>query len=710
MNLLSKAAVGALVLVLPACSSADPSRERTASGSASVESAASSSSACHLAGPIKHVIYLVFDNVHFSRDAADVPSDLEQMPHLLDFLTHNGTLDSNHHTPLIAHTATDILTGLTGLYPDRHGMGVSNTYLFFNPDGSTDPALSFAYWTDGIFDFLTSTPSDKSPTMVTQGGKIAPAPWVAYTRAGCDFAAVGTANVELENIGVDIPVVFGPNSPQAQEVASNPDQASADFIGVSVHCAKGSPTCAVGAVDDRLPDEPAGYTGFRALMGHKYVAPAISGAPLTDIDGNVISDGNGHIGFPGFDGMQAPVTLGYIAALQEAGVPITTGYISDAHEDAVTGTPRGPGEPAYVAHLKTYDDAFAKFFARLGSDGITADNTLFVVTADENDHFAGTAGTPAGCDGVHTPCSYAQLGQVAVNLTALLAAQGIATPFDIATGLSLYVHGDPGANDPTTRALERASAKLQIVSPYTGQTENLTHYIADRTEMKILHMTTADPARTPSFTIFPQPADSLNTGSPTCDRMAGCVTVDNSEVWVHGNVAPEINTTWLGIAGPGVKRLGVDGDLWSDHTDIRPTILALLGLTDDYAHEGRVLSELVDEGVEASAVRRGEQELEHLGRVFKQLNAPVGQFDLTTLAIATKGVSSGTASSDAAYARTTELLEALGAARDRLAARIVSVLEDAWFHDQPADLGEVRALIAEGELLIGETRTLASAP
>ena len=37
----------------------------------------------------------------------------------------------------------------------------------------------------------------------------------------------------------------------------------------------------------------------------------------------------------------------------------------------------------YVAALKAYDDAFAKFFTRLAADGITAKNTLFVFTADE---------------------------------------------------------------------------------------------------------------------------------------------------------------------------------------------------------------------------------------------------------------------------------------------------------------------------------------
>src|SRR5690348_14134407 len=33
-------------------------------------------------GAIKHVIYIQFDNVHFTRDNPNVPSDLEQMPHL----------------------------------------------------------------------------------------------------------------------------------------------------------------------------------------------------------------------------------------------------------------------------------------------------------------------------------------------------------------------------------------------------------------------------------------------------------------------------------------------------------------------------------------------------------------------------------------------------------------------------------------------------
>ena len=55
----------------------------------------SPSTTCQLGNGVKHVISLVFDNVHFARDNPNVPSDLEQMPHLLNFLEQNGTVLSN---------------------------------------------------------------------------------------------------------------------------------------------------------------------------------------------------------------------------------------------------------------------------------------------------------------------------------------------------------------------------------------------------------------------------------------------------------------------------------------------------------------------------------------------------------------------------------------------------------------------------------------
>ena len=95
---------------------------------------------CTLGRGVKHVIELMFDNVHFNRDNPNVPSDLELMPHLLTWLEGNGVVLSNNHTPLIAHTATDSMTTYTGLYGDRAGMPISNDYLAYNKDGTTDPA------------------------------------------------------------------------------------------------------------------------------------------------------------------------------------------------------------------------------------------------------------------------------------------------------------------------------------------------------------------------------------------------------------------------------------------------------------------------------------------------------------------------------------------------------------------------------------------
>ncbi len=53
---------------------------------ASANKPAAATAGCQLSGSVKHVIYLVFDNTHFNRDRPNVASDLEQMPHLLNFL------------------------------------------------------------------------------------------------------------------------------------------------------------------------------------------------------------------------------------------------------------------------------------------------------------------------------------------------------------------------------------------------------------------------------------------------------------------------------------------------------------------------------------------------------------------------------------------------------------------------------------------------
>jgi hypothetical protein len=652
-------------------------------------------------GRVQHVIYVQFDNTHFVRDNPNVPSDLEQMPHLLNFITHNGTLLSKHHTPLISHTATDILTSLTGVYGDRHGVPVSNSFRYFLPNGTTNTGVSFAYWTDPLFDpSRPAAPTDTLPNMLTADGKNAPAPWVPFTRAGCNVGAVATANTILENIATDIPTVFGANSPQAAEVASNPGQAFADFVGIGVHCAAGDALCssANGGEADLLPDEPGGYSGFNGLFGHVYVAPQISpSGPITDLNGAVIQDASGHIGFPGFDGMAAKVSLAYVAAMQEHGVPITYAYISDAHDAHPSGPAYGPGSAGYVAALAAYDDAFNKFFTRLAKDGINRSNTLFVFTADEGDHFVGGPPSPANCDGVTIPCTYAQIGELNANLAGLLATEaGITTPFKVHSddAPTIYITGNPSRTDPVARSFTHGLASLTALNPMTGNTDQLTRFLADPVEMKLLHMITADPARTPNLVMFADPDYFLFAGAPNCN--SPCVTQLPGFAWNHGDVQKQIVTTWLGMVGPGVKSEGVDDDTWSDHTDIRPTILSLVGLTDDYSHDGRVLAEAIRSNSLPSGVRRNPLAFVLLAQAYKQINAPVGAFGRGTLAISTVALEGD----DTTYGKLEDRLASLGSQRDALAAQMIQKLEAAEFDNQPLDWPSTFTLLLQANQLL----------
>jgi hypothetical protein len=698
-----------------------------------VRGADASAPTCQLqsaGGKIKHVIYIQFDNTHFLRDNPNVPSDLEQMPHLLNFITNNGTLMANDHTALISHTATGILTSLTGVYPDRMGQPVSNSFRYFKTDGTTRTGVSFAYWTAPLFDPAGST-TDTTPEMINENGKIAPAPWVPYTEAGCDFGAVGTANTVLENTAIDIPTVFGAGSPEAAEVAANPGQAFADFVGIGVHCAQGSPLCSVAnnGRPDLLPDEPGGYDNFNGLFGAKYVDPQIKpSGPMTDLNGNVIQDATGHIGFPGFDGMAPTVSLSWVAQMQEAGIPVTYAYVSDAHDGHGTAGnihfAYGPGEAGYTQQLHDYDMAFQKFFDRLAADGINKSNTLFVFTVDEGDHFAGDAPTPAGCDGISTPCTYNRVGEINADLRRMIYTQfGDSTLFSVHSddAPTVYVNGTAAQpirdqTDPVVRNLERETAQLNWLNPYTGQVENnIMVGLADHTEMKTLHMVTADPFRTPTFTPF---ADAnwffFATGGATpatCTTPDACAFIpartNQSFAWNHGDIQNEIATTWAGYVGPGVANDGVDSATWSDHTDVRPTMLELLGLKDDYIGDGRVLREALNgNAIRTSLLKSGR--FVQLAQLYKQLNAPFGSFAMNTLHASTRALASGSSSDDSTYNSIEAEIQNLTSQRDALASQIKAALTAAEFDNTQLGNGTAGSLISQANDLLGRAAALAA--
>lgn len=701
---LARFAALALVTAIPVATATTSNTPALADGSCQLHSPS---------GKVQHVISLVFDNTHFSRDNPNVPSDLEQMPHLLNFIEDNGVMLDNHHTPLISHTGTDILTSLTGLYGDRHGVPVSNSFRYYRPDGKTNTGVSFTYWTDPIYDpSHPDPPTDTTLNMIGQNGLNTPAPWVPFTRAGCDVGQVATANAILENTDYDVGKVFGPDSPQAQEAKDNPDQASADFVGIGVHCAAGDAACSAGngGVADLLPDEPGGYSGYNALFGNVYTAPVIHpGGPMTDLDGNVIKNGAGYEGFPGFDGMSATVSLSYVAAMQEHGIPITYAYISDAHDDHVNHRAFGPGEAGYVAALKSYDDAFGKFFDRLSADGINASNTLFVITADENDHFVGGPPTPPDCDGVNTPCTYDKIGELNTNLAGLLATeQGITTPFSVHSddAPTIHIQGNPSPNDPTVRAFERATGKLTAENPITGNTDDLTLFMADPVEENLLHMITVDPKRTPTFTMFGNPDYFFFAGQPNCD--SACVVENPAFAWNHGDVTPDITTTWLGMVGPGVQNLGVDSSVWSDHTDIRPTTLDLVGLNDDYSHDGRTLFEVMTPDAIPASLSQHASEVAALAEAYKEIQAPVNELGLDTLALATKGLESDS-KGDKTFTNVESRIASIGGRRDVIASQMIAMLEGAEFHGQAIDVKTAKKLVSQAKKLLTEAHALATA-
>src|SRR5439155_9538931 len=135
--------------------------------------------------------------------------------------------------------------------------------------------------------------------------------------------------------------------------------------------------------------------------------------------------------------------------------------------------------------------------------------------------------------------------------------------------------------------------------------------MVDRVGMSLLHMVTGDPLRTPTFVPFLKPDYFAFGGAPNCN--SPCSQVQPGFAWNHGGIAPEIATTWVGFAGPGVRHLGVNGSVWMDHIDLRPTILTLAGLSDDYVHDGRVLIEFLTDKALPQSLRAHTETLRRLG-------------------------------------------------------------------------------------------------
>jgi hypothetical protein len=803
---------------------------------------AGAATSCRLAnGAVKHVIVMQFDNVHLQRDNPNVPSDIEQIPALFHFMRDNGSLLANDHTVLISHTADGILSTETGMYPDNFGGGVSNSYAYLDSNQTrttasrsvvpgTNSSSLFKYWTDPtsaddpLYTLIHGPASATSPTGVN-----APAPWAGFTRAGCDFAGIGAADMELENDTTDLQTVFGANSPQAQfgdwsfnmafdqHFEAGSDIGTTDYEGLAIHCSRadsaGHGICspANGGSPDALPSEPGGYAGFNAQFGALGVDPVLTGkpdmplpanytpagdtpppvsgnfaappvydvfapnaddmghhaAPQQNVDATVtpppstftpgvtpttqILDGGGNAGFPGFDGMEANNALGYTAAAQEAGIPVTYTYLSDVHDDQYDlnhGNAFGPGEAGMEAQLHEYNAAFSAFFHRLADDGITKRNTVFLVTVDEGDHYAGGPPLNPGCNGVTVACRYdtaeqdgaafgtsgftRNVGEIDANLPALIkGTTGDATTFgfDNDDAPAIIVPNQtspsgprPGPTDPAVRGLEREISGTSEFDPITGQSTPITVNMADETEEGILHMVNSDPSRTPIFTLFGNDdfffqstcssvgAAQGATPAPVTNEGPGCPAQGNGFAWNHGDIQPQIATTWQGWVGPGIANLGETSRIWTDHVDARPTLMTLLGLRDDYTWDGRAIEQILDRAHGSGRGDRGDVSrflLDALGAAYKQLDAPFGSFGLDTLDADTTALA-GTSAGDGSYLATDGQLQACESARSALVPQIQAALFDAETGQRPVGFLEAVSLITRADRLIADAHRLGS--
>jgi hypothetical protein len=262
----------------------------------------------------------------------------------------------------------------------------------------------------------------------------------------------------------------------------------------------------------------------------------------------------------------------------------------------------------------------------------------------------------------------------------------------------------PSQTDPLTRGLEQAVSQLTVTNPITGTTGNLSVFLADQAAMNLLHMITSVPDRSPTFTMFGDPNYfNFTTGSTApCTSPPSCVVESPGFAWNHGDVQQDITRTWVGMAGPGIKHLGRSDGVFSDHADLRPTILALLGLTDDYVTDGRALIEFSTVNLVPNAGDR--TRYLNLAKVFKQINAPVGALGLATLAYSNKSI----AGTDAGYANYLTKMLDVTSRRNDLASQMQGLLSGAVFSGHPINPTQASHLITQGNELINEVQTCAA--
>jgi hypothetical protein len=200
--------------------------------------------------------------------------------------------------------------------------------------------------------------------------------------------------------------------------------------------------------------------------------------------------------------------------------------------------------------------------------------------------------------------------------------------------------------------------------------------------MKLLHMVPHSPQRTPTLTMFGNDDYFFETGNNSgCAVPTTPVCEAPGFAWNHGDFQNQITRTWFGMAGPGVVRKGRNDSVFSDHTDLRPTVLTLVGVQDDYVHDGRVLVEDLDPRALPDSLEDSLFPYVALAQAYKQINAPKGSVGVNSLVVANRAITRSS-SNDAVYSNYLNRIGAITTERNALAGQMITLLDGAAFKNK----------------------------
>jgi hypothetical protein len=229
--------------------------------------------------------------------------------------------------------------------------------------------------------------------------------------------------------------------------------------------------------------------------------------------------------------------------------------------------------------------------------------------------------------------------------------------------------------------------------------------------MKLLHMVPNAADRVPTFTIFANDNYFISATSATsaahgkdCTQPPACTSEEAGFAWNHGDFQKDITQTWFGLVGPGVAKQGRFDGVFSDHTDLRPTVMALLGLTDSYVHDGRVLVENLEAHALPDSLRDSSFAYTALAQSYKEINATKGPLGVSSLAAANHAITSD----DATYNKFLTKIGGITDERNALANQMIALLDGAAFKKQPLRFdGTTLELIIKAQLLNAKVQNLA---